>query len=513
MCNRLSVMSNLELDRENLWARRFYLMLALILIWRIVYIAIAPLDLVPDESYYWDWSRRLDWGYFSKPPMVAWINALSTGLLGASDLVVRLPAALLSCLAVLGVFLLARSIYNSKVGFWAAALSLAAPGSSALGFIMTIDAPLLACWSFALYLLWRNLEKGAAVSGWVLLLGPVIGLGMLSKEMMLTFPLIMFLFMLLSSKARSNLAKPWPYLTVLTALAMILPTIAWNIRQGWITAEHSISHLDAPSGSFFDFLITFPESLGLQMLIISPLTFILFTAVGGGLLIRFKEHDPAVRMLFMYSVPALLIFTILSFNQHINGNWPAVFYPAGMILLAAWGCGEFDLGRRIDRLRVLFLPAVKVGIGFAVLTYALPFLVQLTPLVGGDFDPTQRLRGWSELAKNMDEVMQKVPQPEKTLIIVDDRRQVVSSLAFYMHTQPRVYRWTTGTRVSSQYELWPGPVDKHGYDALIVVRSERSVSASLKNNFEKVRLVGDLGEASGRRYQVYLAINMLKWEK
>ena len=506
-------MSNPELERENLWAGRFYLMLALILVWRIVYIAIAPLDLVPDESYYWDWSRKLDWGYFSKPPMVAWINALSTGLLGANDFTVRLPAALLSCLAVLGVFLLARSIYNSKVGFWAAALSLAAPGSSALGFIMTIDAPLLACWSFALYFLWRNLEKGASVSGWVLLLGPVMGLGMLSKEMMLTFPLIMLLFMILSSKVRVNLTRPWPYLAVIIALIMILPTLIWNIRQGWITAEHSISHLDALSGNFFDFLITFPEFIGVQMLVISPLTFILFTAVAAGLLIRFKSHDPAVRMLFMYSVPALLVFTVLSFNQHINGNWPAVFYPAGMILLAAWGCGEFDLGRRIDRLRGLFLPAVKVGFGFAVITYALPFLIQLTPLVGEDYDPTQRLRGWSELAKNMDEIMQQVPQPEKTLVIVDDRRQVVSSLAFYMQNQPRVYRWTSGTRISSQYELWPGPKDKYGHDALIVVRSGRSVSASLENNFEEVSLVGELGEASGRTYQAYLGINLLKWEK
>ena len=29
-------------------------------------------ELYPDEAQYWLWSRTLDFGYFSKPPMVAW---------------------------------------------------------------------------------------------------------------------------------------------------------------------------------------------------------------------------------------------------------------------------------------------------------------------------------------------------------------------------------------------------------------------------------------------------------
>ena len=39
---------------------------------RVSFLFINGLDLIGDESYYWDWSRRLDWCYYSKPPMVAW---------------------------------------------------------------------------------------------------------------------------------------------------------------------------------------------------------------------------------------------------------------------------------------------------------------------------------------------------------------------------------------------------------------------------------------------------------
>nr|AIA94421.1 CAZy families GT83 protein [uncultured Maricaulis sp.] len=66
-----------------------------ILLLRCLFILLSPLDLIADESYYWDWSRRLDYGYYSKPPMIAWINWVSTSLLGSHEFAVRFPAALL----------------------------------------------------------------------------------------------------------------------------------------------------------------------------------------------------------------------------------------------------------------------------------------------------------------------------------------------------------------------------------------------------------------------------------
>src|SRR5262245_31657226 len=35
--------------------------------------ALCPLELAPDEAHYWDWSRHLDWSYYSKGPLVAWL--------------------------------------------------------------------------------------------------------------------------------------------------------------------------------------------------------------------------------------------------------------------------------------------------------------------------------------------------------------------------------------------------------------------------------------------------------
>src|SRR5262245_20707278 len=42
----------------------------------------CPLGLAPDEAHYWEWSRKLDWGYYSKGPLVAWLIRGSCELFG-----------------------------------------------------------------------------------------------------------------------------------------------------------------------------------------------------------------------------------------------------------------------------------------------------------------------------------------------------------------------------------------------------------------------------------------------
>src|SRR5271157_2283706 len=103
------------------WNKRFFLLLVLVTVFRLVYLIAAPLDLAADEAYYWDWSRQLDWGYFSKPPMVAWIIALFSRTIGSTTAIVRLPAVLLGTISTLEIFLLARRMYDSRTAFWAAA--------------------------------------------------------------------------------------------------------------------------------------------------------------------------------------------------------------------------------------------------------------------------------------------------------------------------------------------------------------------------------------------------------
>ena len=102
----------------------------------------SPLELYPDEAQYWLWSRTLDLGYFSKPPMIAWAIWASTHLGGDAEPWVRLPATLFQAGASLVVFAIGRRLYGPAVGLAAAALYALMPGIQLSALVAATDAPL-----------------------------------------------------------------------------------------------------------------------------------------------------------------------------------------------------------------------------------------------------------------------------------------------------------------------------------------------------------------------------------
>src|SRR5690606_37863562 len=102
------------------------LLVGLVTALRAVYVLwLCPYDLIEDEAHYWEWSRRLDWSYYSKGPGVALLIAAATELLGTTAGAVRLPAVLFGAVATLATAALAAEATGDKrVGFLAAAAML-----------------------------------------------------------------------------------------------------------------------------------------------------------------------------------------------------------------------------------------------------------------------------------------------------------------------------------------------------------------------------------------------------
>ncbi|HYA11691.1 MAG TPA: phosphatase PAP2 family protein, partial [Thermodesulfovibrionales bacterium] len=99
----------------------FVLLLALSL-FRIYYIQRGPLDLSPDEAHYWEWSRRLDWSYYSKGPIIAYLIYIGTAILGDNVFGVRILAVIFSALGSIFMYLLGKKLYDDQVGFFSAIL-------------------------------------------------------------------------------------------------------------------------------------------------------------------------------------------------------------------------------------------------------------------------------------------------------------------------------------------------------------------------------------------------------
>src|SRR3954467_4711067 len=162
--------------------RAAVLLTAALTLARLVALFRTPLELYPDEAQYWLWSRALAFGYYSKPPLIAWAIWATTALGGDTEPWVRLPAVLFQAGAILLVYALGRRLYNSRVGLAAAALYALAPGIQLSATVVATDAPLL--FFIALTLLAYVSLQGATARRRLWLaagLGAALGLGFLSK--------------------------------------------------------------------------------------------------------------------------------------------------------------------------------------------------------------------------------------------------------------------------------------------------------------------------------------------
>ena len=65
--------------------RAAILLIAGLTLVRLVTLFSTPLELYPDEAQYWLWSRTLDFGYYSKPPVIAWAIWATTKLGGDAE--------------------------------------------------------------------------------------------------------------------------------------------------------------------------------------------------------------------------------------------------------------------------------------------------------------------------------------------------------------------------------------------------------------------------------------------
>jgi dolichol-phosphate mannosyltransferase len=199
------------------------------LLLRAAYLGVP--ELLHEEAYYWNYAQHLDIGYLDHPPMVAWIIHSGTVLFGDTEFGIRIGAFVCWLVTALFSYKLTHRIFNKSTAVSALMLIAVLPIFFGTGLLMTPDAPLIACWSGALYFSYRALidERRPAWLG----VGICLGLGMLSKYTIALLCPATLLFLLIDPRSRRWFLKPEPYLAAGIALALFSPVIVWNFNHEW----------------------------------------------------------------------------------------------------------------------------------------------------------------------------------------------------------------------------------------------------------------------------------------
>lgn len=385
--------------------------LASLALWRFLAAWHGDIELYADEAQYWTWALEPDWGYFSKPPMVAWAIWLSRSLFGDSELGVRAISLFLYPLTAWVLFLLVRRLFaahpqREAMAFWSALTFATLPLVSLGGWLITTDAVLLLFWCLALYFTVAAVETGRW-RDW-LLLGGALGLGLMSKYSMVFYGLGFFAWLLLDPGRRALLRDPRPYAAAAVALLLLLPNLIWNAQHHFVSVQHTaeISQLDRglfhPS-ALLDFVLG-------QFGVFGPLTF------AGLLLLVLRPRvwlgDAQLRLLAAFTLAPLAAFITLSLLSRAFANWAAFSYVGASALVAAvW---------LIQARRRWLIAALAVHLVIAAGIYHVHDVARLLDLqLTRKTDPYGRITGYRELGR---EVAQRLRAHPDARLLSNDRK-------------------------------------------------------------------------------------------
>ena len=352
---------------------------------RLVVAATAPL--APDETYYWVWSHALAFGYLDHPPMVAlWIRA-GTEVLGQTAIGVRLLGPLAAALASWMLYDAALLLFPWTRAGVAAVMMLNASLLVGVGsVIMTPDSPLLFFWTATLWAVAR-VAVGRS-GGWWLVAGVFGGLALDSKYTALLLWIGVGSWVILVPSVRPWLRRWQPWAACAIGLLLFAPVVRWNAAHGWVGFVKQGGRLeDWQPARAVGFLA---ELVGGQIGLATPLVWALCMA---GLVVAmrraWRQRDPGWSLLVALSLPTVVVFVQHAFGDRVQGNWPAIIYPA--LVIAAGG---------------LALPRWwwigASGLGFAITAMAYGQAVGGWLPVPPRFDPVAiRLTGWDGLAREV----------------------------------------------------------------------------------------------------------------
>lgn len=421
--------------------RAFWWLLAALIgltVFRIVGLKFSAVDFFFDEAQYWAWAQSPAFGYFSKPPLLAWIIAGTQKVCGSGEACIRAASPVFYLGTSLVVYATALRLYGARTAFWAALCLALGTGVVFSSRIISTDVPLLFAWAVAIYAYVRLLDEKDW--RWAVVLGVATGVGMLAKYAMAYVVFSVLLSAWFDPRARDLLRHRLLWIAAAIAGLILLPNIVWVATHDFVTLKHTGDNIGGPAGIGFRPLnaLTFLLS---QFGVFGPIVFGVFLAA----LIRPMPvaPQPADRIMIAFALPPIVIVAVNGIFNHANANWAAPAAISITILSVA-------ILVRLDASRWL-KATVAIGLAAQVL---LPVADAFANKISLSFlakpDIYARTVGWRGLS---DGVVQTA-KASGAAAIVADQREVTASLIYYARKSGLpVLSWRTSPGFSHQFDI------------------------------------------------------------
>jgi hypothetical protein len=461
------------------WLLLGYILTAVLLLFRLSYIASGTIELSNDEAYQWLWSKHLALSYISKPPGIAFIQHAGTALWGDKQFGVRFfPPVFAAILSIVMLRFMAREV-GARQGFLLLLIVTCSPLLTTGTILMTIDPPLVLCWTLALVIGWRAVQPDGTTKQW-LLTGLAAGFGFLCKYSAAYLIVCSALFFLLWPPARVQLRKPGPWLALLIFALCTLPVIIWNSRNGWATVHHVANNAGMTS-AWHPTLHNLQVFFFLEMGLLNPVFFVGALWAMAAFWKRRREN-PLELYCFCFGGVVFLGHLVYSLHSQILANWiaPAVL-PMYCLMVIYWDTRWREGARAV---KGWLIGGLILGLTIVVMMHDTNLLAKITghPLPG-DMDPFRRVRGYREAAACAEQAREKLLREGKPVFIICGHYGITGLFTFYLPeartalpAQPLVY-CIASFKPEYQFYYWPEyqyPDHRKGENAIYINELSRA---------------------------------------
>ncbi|QZT35786.1 glycosyltransferase family 39 protein [Halosquirtibacter xylanolyticus] len=415
-----------------------------------------PLELHFDEAQYWSWSNKLQWSYYSKPPLIAFLNYLSNAILGQSEISIRMWSWIFGNLTALVFYSWVKYITkDSEQAFRALGIYYLFPHYWYTVLFFTTDVILLFFYMLFILVLTKIYFKDR-LRDWFLL-GVIFSLGLLSKYAMIIalLPTIYVVF-------RKKLS--WLHFFIFLGITLIgsFPIVGWAATHDYVSFKH-LFHLSVSVHNDFSLVHSFRnmfEFLGGQFLLLGGFVFVF---VFSGIKRQFESKSITSQLVLIPYLMTILVFVVMSFTRknasHIN--W-TLFVVCPMPYILFLGVEKLKNKGGFYMLSILSI-LLYFFIFDGIYQGRQAIIARVVPIE----DVTKRLVGWEALSNTLES---EVDKKNKTVIICE-HYGIASELMFYSGDRFELIYFNRYNRMN-QYDLWFSSVyEKYkDWDAIIVSR-------------------------------------------
>ena len=419
-----------------------FLLIFIILCIRIVSLYFSPLEVQGDEAQYWYWSTYFDWGYYSKPPLVAWTIGIFTSTFGNSIFILKLPSLLAHFLTSFVLFNLSKAFNrNTEESLWLSITYLLFFAVSLSSNIISTDPFLLLFWSSSLLFFKICLNKKSIKN--IILTSIFVALGFYAKYAMIYFFLCSIILILFTDN-KKELIKSILIISFFV-LILISPHLYWLYSTNWVTFIHTGDNFNWNASLYnFEQLINFIVS---QFFISTPIILFIFIKQFA----KTKKFIQSYSFEISYSLPILVLITAQSFISRANANWSSVAF-IGVSMIA--------VNILYKNYKKIFL--LNTAIGLVVL-----ILVSIFIINPPNISPFNKLQGMKDAAKEI----QFLDESLNTDYIVFDDRMNIAKFLYYLPSKNKKLRYLSyGNHPGNHFEmLMPITIDEITNKKIIMI--------------------------------------------